>query len=108
MSAKKAEKTASLNDATTYEKKRVASIEKLLSLTGIMEPPMIGVMEPRVSSRKRVSVNSQINVFHPLSQVLILVFLKWKIFAFLAWALAPESSSLGGRPCRRHGEAGQW
>ena len=43
-------------------------------MIGIMEPPMIGVMEPVESGRKWVSTSGQINVFHPLSQVLILVF----------------------------------
>jgi hypothetical protein len=43
-------------------------------MIGIMEPPMIGVMEPVESGRKWVSTSGQISVFHPLSQALILVF----------------------------------
>ena len=55
---------------------RLINLIPWLSLTGIMEPPMIGVMEPVESGRKWVSTSSQINAFHPLSQALILVFSK--------------------------------
>lgn len=49
-----------------------AEVLGFLSRTGIMEPPMIGVMEPAASGRKRVSRSGQFSFFHPLSQGRIL------------------------------------
>jgi len=53
----------------------------------MVQVSLTGIMEPRISGRKRVSVNDQISVFHTLSQVLMLRFLKWQIFAFLRYDL---------------------
>jgi hypothetical protein len=45
------------------------SVYGILSLIGIMEPPMIGVLEPAVRGRNGSLRHGQFSFFHPLSQV---------------------------------------
>ena len=73
-----------------------------VSLIGIMEPRMIGVLAPAVRCQKQVSASGQFSFFHLLSQVKILSVLKVIFLSYRDYLLGCGSLFRRAQLCKPH------